>query len=157
MADLSYYTPEGFEKLKQELHDLKTRERTAVAAAISEAREKGDLKENAEYDAAKEEQGKLEARISKMETLLANARVLDYSTVDNSKVFILSTVRVMNHKMKKEMSFTLVAGQEANVKEGKISVDSPIGTALLGHSVGDKVKAQVPAGEMELEILEITR
>jgi transcription elongation factor GreA len=157
MAELSYYTREGFEKLKQELHDLKTRERAAVAAAIAEAREKGDLRENAEYDAAKEEQGKLEARIAQMEALMANARILDDTDVDTSKVFILSTVKVMNHKMKKEMTFTLVAAKEANIKEGKISVDSPIGSALLGHSVGDKVIATVPAGEMELEILEITR
>jgi len=157
MADVSYYTQEGYDKLKQELQELKTRGRSEVAEAISEAREKGDLKENAEYDAAKEAQGKLEARIAKLEQVMANARILDDSEMDMSKAFILSTVKVNNLKMKREMSFTLVSAQEANIKNGRISVESPIGKALLGRSVGEKVEVQAPAGAFQLEILDISR
>lgn len=157
MADIQYYTPHGYEELKEELNRLKTEERANVAQAIAEAREKGDLRENAEYDAAKEEQGKLEARIAKMEDQLANARVLNEENMDASKAFILSTVKVYNEKMKREMQYTLVNANEANIKEGKISVDSPIGKALLGQEVGSKVTVDAPAGKIDLEIREITR
>jgi transcription elongation factor GreA len=157
MAQITYYSAEGYEKLKNELHHLKTRERQSVAQAISEAREKGDLRENAEYDAAKEEQGKLEARIAMMEDQMANARILDGSNIDNSKVFILSTVTVRNAKLNKQMDYTLVSANEADIKLSKISVDSPIGSALLGRKVGDKVEVRAPAGLIELEVLHIRR
>ncbi|MCS7086574.1 MAG: transcription elongation factor GreA [Bacteroidia bacterium] len=155
--ELSYFTKEGFEKLKAELHDMKTRQRAEVAAAISEAREKGDLSENAEYDAAKEAQSHLEMRISQLEALINNARVIDDSNIDTSKVYVLSTVKVKNRKTGMDARYTLVSPKEANLKEGKISVESPIGKNLLGKSVGDVIKVNVPAGVMELEVLEITR
>ncbi len=144
------------EKLVEELKYLKSVKRPEVARAIAEAREKGDLSENAEYHAAKEEQGHLEAKISEMETQLAGARVMDESKLDISKAGILSTVEVMNLKLKKKMSFTLVSEAEANLKENKISVTSPIGKALLGKAIGEKAKAQTPGGEMEFEILKIS-
>ena len=140
----------------EELKYLKSVKRPEVARAIAEAREKGDLSENAEYHAAKEEQGHLEAKISEMETQLAGARVMDESKLDISKAGILSTVEVMNLKLKKKMSFTLVSEAEANLKENKISVTSPIGKALLGKAIGEKAKAQTPGGEMEFEILKIS-
>ncbi len=157
MADVSYYTQEGYDKMKAELHELKTKGRAEVAQDIAEAREKGDLKENAEYDAAKDAQGKLEARIAKLEQELGRARIVDESQIDDSKAFILSTVKVRNKKMKRDFSYTLVSAKEANIKEGKISVESPIGKALLGKEKGETVVAKVPAGDIELEILDISR
>ncbi|GIV22843.1 MAG: transcription elongation factor GreA [Bacteroidia bacterium] len=148
-------TREAYERLREELHDLRTRRRAEVAAAIAEAREKGDLSENAEYKAAREEQRLLEARIAELETLLAESQVLDPSQVDVSKVGLLATLRLRNKKTGHELTYMLVPAIEANAKAGKISVESPIGKALLGHKVGDVVAVQVPAGLMELEILEI--
>lgn len=144
------------DKLVEEVKYLKSVKRPEVAKAIAEAREKGDLSENAEYHAAKEEQGHLEAKIAEMETQLASARIMDESKLDTSKVGILSTVDVMNLKLKKKMTFTLVSEAEANLKENKISVTSPIGKALLGKVVGEKTKAHTPGGEMEFEILKIS-
>jgi transcription elongation factor GreA len=157
MSALSYYTPEGFKKLKEELDFLKTIERPRVSAQIAEARDKGDLSENAEYDAAKEAQGLLEMKISKMEELLANARIMDASQMDTSKVFVLSTVRIRNQKNGQELKYTLVAEQEADLKLGKISVSSPIGKGLLGKTVGDVAEITIPNGTLALEVLEITR
>ena len=152
-----YLTEEGLEKLKKELQFLKVKERARIAQAIQEAREKGDLSENAEYDAAKEEQGHLEARIAKMEQTISNARLVDEKQVDSSKAYILSNVRVRNHKNGKEQTYTLVSAQEADLTQGRISVKSPIGKAFLGKSVGDVVEVDVPAGSITFEILEITR
>ena len=146
---------EGFEKLQEELKYLKFVKRKEVARAISDAREKGDLSENAEYHAAKEEQGHIEAKISEMENKLSNARVMDDRHMDTSKANILSTVEVLNVKMNKKMTFTLVSEAEANLKENKLSVSSPIGKVLLGKSVGDRVKAVTPGGEIEFELLKI--
>jgi transcription elongation factor GreA len=157
MSALSYYTPEGFKKLKEELDFLKTIERPRVSAQIAEARDKGDLSENAEYDAAKEAQGLLEMKISKMEDLMANARIMDASQMDTSKVFVLSTVRIRNQKNGQELKYTLVADQEADLKLGKISVSSPIGKGLLGKTVGDVAEITIPNGTLALEVLEITR
>jgi transcription elongation factor GreA len=157
MSALSYYTPEGFKKLKEELDFLKTFERPRVSAQIAEARDKGDLSENAEYDAAKEAQGLLEMKISKMEDLMANARIMDASQMDTSKVFVLSTVRIRNQKNGQELKYTLVAEQEADLKLGKISVSSPIGKGLLGKTVGDVAEITIPNGTLALEVLEITR
>ncbi len=157
MAKLSYYTQEGLDKLKDELNYLRTKGRAEIARQIAEARDKGDLSENAEYDAAKDAQGLLETKIAKLEELLSNARLIDTANIDPSKVSILSTVRVMNLKVKKEFIFTLVAEEEADLKQNKISIQSPIGKALVGKSVGDKAEAQAPAGAIPFEILEITR
>ena len=132
MSEISYYTPEGLENLKQEIKHLETVERPKISQQIAEARDKGDLSENAEYDAAKEAQGMLEARISKLKNTFANARLIDDSEIDNSKVFILSTVKIKNIKNNMQLSYTLVAENEADIKSGKISVDSPIGKGLLG-------------------------
>lgn len=156
MSDIFYMTKEGLEKLQEEVKYLRTVKRPEIARAIAEAREKGDLSENAEYHAAKEEQGHLEAKLSEMETKLANARVMDGSDVDLSKANILSTVEVLNKKANKKMKFTLVSEAEANLKEGKLSITSPIGKALLGKAIGDTTKAQTPAGAIEFEILKIT-
>ena len=156
MSKISYYTPEGFENLKKELEHLKSVERPKVSQQIAEARDKGDLSENAEYDAAKEAQGLLELKISKMEDLLANARVLSKEQMDNSKVMVLSTVKLKNLKVNKEVTYTLVSEQEADLKTGKISVNSPIGQGLLGKKVGDKAEIQVPSGMLTLEVLEIS-
>ena len=156
MSDIFYMTKEGLEKLQEELKYLKTVKRKEIAKAIAEAREKGDLSENAEYHAAKEEQGHLEARISNMETQMINARQIDESKLDISKAMILSKVEVLNTKMNKKMNFILVSEAEANMKENKLSVTSPIGKALLGNKVGDKVKAQTPGGEIEFQILNIS-
>lgn len=157
MSKVSYYTKEGLDKLKEELNELKTRGRQDIAQQIAEAREKGDLSENAEYDAAKDAQGHLELKISKLEEIIANARVLDESEIDSSKVSILSTVKVKNKTKGAEMTYTLTSEEEANLKEGKISVESPIGKGLLGKQVGDVAEIQVPAGKMEFEILDISR
>lgn len=157
MAQVSYYTAEGLQKLKDELHQLRMVERPRISAQIAEARDKGDLSENAEYDAAKEAQGLLEARIAKMETLVANARLIDDSQIDNSKVFILSRVKLKNLNNAMEVEYTLVAENEANLAEKKISVDSPIGKGLLGKKAGEIAEVQVPSGKIKFEILEISR
>lgn len=154
---VNYLSREGYEKLDQELRDLKTRGRKEIAKEIAEARAQGDLSENAEYDAAKEAQGHLEKRIAELEDALAKSRVINESEIDNSKVYILSTVTILNGNNGKEMQYTLVSPQEADFKENKISVDSPIGKALMGHSIGDKVEVQVPAGTLHLEIKKIER
>lgn len=157
MSEVSFFTREGYERLLQELHEIKTKGRQEAAKAIAEAREKGDLSENAEYDAAKEAQGLLELRISKLENTIANSRILDDSGMDADKVFILSTVKLQNGKTKQIMTYTLVSAKEASLTQGKISVDSPIGKGLLGKKKGDKVTIQAPAGVMEFVILEISR
>lgn len=156
MADIFYMTKEGLEKLQEEVKYLRTVKRPEIAKAIAEAREKGDLSENAEYHAAKEEQGHLEAKLVEMEAKLAGARLLDESQLDTSKANILSTVEVLNRKMNKIQKFTLVSEAEANLKEGKLSIASPIGRALLGKAIGEVGKAQTPAGVMEFEVLKIT-
>jgi transcription elongation factor GreA len=156
-TQIAYYTAEGLKRLKSELHNLKVVERPRISQQIAEARDKGDLSENAEYDAAKEAQGMLEARIAKMEDLVANARLIDESQLDNSKVFILSKVKIKNLNSNSEVEYTLVAENEANLSERKISVDSPIGKGLLGKKVGDVAEVTVPAGVIKLEVLDITR
>lgn len=143
--------------MKDELHRMKTVDRPGITQQIAEARDKGDLSENAEYDAAKEAQGHLEARISKMEAILSNARLIDDSQMDNSKVFILSTVTLKNLNNNAQVQYTLVAENEANLALKKISIDSPIGKGLLGKKVGDIAEVQVPAGKIRFEVLEITR
>lgn len=157
MSSTVYLTAEGLQALKDELHHARTVERQAIAQDIAEARAQGDLSENAEYDAAKEAQGHLEARIARLEGTIATARVVDESEVDASRVRILSNVRVMNKTAKKEATYTLVAAQEADLALGRISVDSPIGRGLLGKEVGATVDVRVPAGLVKLEVLEITR
>jgi transcription elongation factor GreA len=157
MSQLRYYTAEGLKKLKDELHQLRIVERPKISQQIAEARDKGDLSENAEYDAAKEAQGLLEAKIAKMEDIVANARIIDESQLDNSKVLILSRVKLKNISNGMQISYTLVAENEANLKEGKISVDSPIGKGLLGKKVGETADVTVPNGVMKFEILDISR
>ncbi|MFM7724260.1 MAG: transcription elongation factor GreA [Bacteroidota bacterium] len=157
MSQISYYSPEGLQRLKEELYDLIHVQRPAISNQIAEARDKGDLSENAEYDAAKEAQGILEMRISKLETTIANARLIDDSSIDKSRAFILSTVKIRNKANQMETQYTLVAESEANLKEKKISVDSPIGKGLLGKKVGDVAEINTPGGIMHFEILEITR
>ena len=153
----SYYTEEGLQALKDELNQLEKVERPNISKQIAEARDKGDLSENAEYDAAKEAQGLLEMKISKLKTVLSNARVLDDSNLDTSKILILSKVKIKHLKMNKIMNYTLVAENEADLKAGKISIDSPIGKGLLGKSVGDIADVKVPAGIIQFEVLEISR
>jgi transcription elongation factor GreA len=157
MSNVSYYTAEGLKKLKDELEYLKSVERPKASQAIAEARDKGDLSENAEYDAAKEAQGLLEMRIAKMEELYANARLIDESQLDVSKVLVLSNVKIKNQANGMEMKYTLVAESEADLKTGKISVTSPIGKGLLGKSVGEVAEITVPNGTLKFEILEISR
>jgi len=157
MAELTYYSKEGLEKLKEELQYLKTEGRAKIAKAIAEARDKGDLSENAEYDAAKDAQGLHEAKIAKLEQSLSNARVIDESTLDTSKVLALSIVKLKNVKNGSVMTYQLVSETEADLKAGKISVKSPIAQGLLGKSIGDKAQIKVPAGQVELEILDISR
>ena len=154
---LSYYTEEGLKKLKDSIHQLETVERPKISQQIADARDKGDLSENAEYDAAKEAQGLLEAKIAKLEDIVANARVIDDSQLDNSKALILSNVKIKNVDNGMEVVYTLVAENEADLKAKKISVDSPIGKGLLGKEVGDVAEIQVPNGVMKFEIIEITR
>jgi transcription elongation factor GreA len=156
MAKVSYYTKEGLQKLRDDLHALKTKGRQDIAKQIAEARDKGDLSENAEYDAAKDAQGLLELKISKLEDIIANARIIDESTLDNSQVSILCTVKIKNKKLNKEFSYMLVSEEEADIKINKISVQSPIGKGLIGKKVGDIAQIQVPAGIMEFEVLEIS-
>jgi transcription elongation factor GreA len=157
MSNINYYTQEGLDKLKAEIRHLKTVERPSISEQIAEARDKGDLSENAEYDAAKEAQGLLEAKISKLEQILSNARILDDSNLDVSKVLILSNVTIKNLSNDMELTYTLVAENEADLKEKKISVDSPIGKGLLGKSVGDVADIQVPSGIMKFEVIAISR
>ena len=157
MSDISYYTQEGLDRLKGEIKELESVERPKISQQIAEARDKGDLSENAEYDAAKEAQGLLEARIAKLKNKLANARLIDDSDIDSSKVFILSTVRIRNVQNKMEVSYTIVAENEADLKARKISVDSPIGKGLLGKSVGETADIQTPSGIMKFEVVSIER
>ena len=157
MSKLSYYTEEGLKKMKDELHFLKTKGRSEMAKQIAEARDKGDLSENAEYDAAKDAQGLLELKISKLEELVANARIIDETNVDLSKVSILSKVKLKNKKNNAALQYMLVAEEEADLKLGKISVKSPIGKGLLGKKVGEIAIIEAPAGKLEFEILEIDR
>ncbi len=157
MNQVKYFTKEGLEKLQDELEKLKSVDRPAISQQIAEAREKGDLSENAEYDAAKNAQGMLELRISKMEQTLSQARVIDESQLDSSKVSILSKVQLKNLKNNATMTYTLVPENEANIKEGKISVSSPIARGLLGKEAGETVEINVPAGLMTFQIIEISR
>ena len=154
---VSYYTPEGFKKLKEELEHMRSVERPRISEQIAEARDKGDLSENAEYDAAKEAQGMLEMKIAKMEELVANARIVDESQFDTSKVLILSMVTVRNPANGATMKYTLVSEQEADLKAGKISVNSPIGKGLLGKAAGEVAEIIVPSGSMMLEVVTIER
>jgi transcription elongation factor GreA len=157
MSQVSYYTEDGLKKLRAELAQLKDVERPKASMAIAEARDKGDLSENAEYDAAKEAQGMLELRIARLEEALSGARLIDESQLDNSKVLVLSQVKIKNQANGMEMRYTLVAESEANLAAGKISVNSPIGKGLLGKSVGEIAQVQVPNGVVNFEILEINR
>jgi transcription elongation factor GreA len=157
MSTVSYYTAEGLKKLREELNHLKDVERPRASQAIAEARDKGDLSENAEYDAAKEAQGMLEMKIAKMEEVLATARLIDESQLDVSKVLVLSKVRIKNLNNNMEMNYTLVAESEADLKSGKISVNSPIGKGLLGKKVGEVAEVVVPNGTLKFEILSIER
>ncbi|MGB3775158.1 MAG: transcription elongation factor GreA [Leeuwenhoekiella sp.] len=157
MSKVSYYTEEGLKKLRDELNNLKDVERPKASQAIADARDKGDLSENAEYDAAKEAQGMLEMRISKMEETVSNARIIDESQLDTSKALVHSTVKIKNQTNGTEMKYKLVAQSEADLKKGLISVDSPIGKGLLGKKVGEVAEIQVPNGVMKFDILEITR
>ena len=157
MSQLSYYTEEGLQNLKDEIDQLETYERPKVSQQIADARDKGDLSENAEYDAAKEAQGLLEARIATLKEKLVNARLVDESQIDTSKVLILSTAKIRNVKNGMEVSYTLVAENEADLKARKISIDSPIAKGLLGKSVGEIAEVQTPGGIVEFEVVEITR
>lgn len=157
MSQINYYTEAGLKKLKDELHNMKTVQRPAISDQIAEARDKGDLSENAEYDAAKEAQGLLEMKISKLETIISNARIMDDSNIDNSKVFILSKVKIKNVSNGAEMEYMLVAENEADLKAKKISIDSPIGKGLLGKKQGDIADIQTPNGVMKFEVIEISR
>lgn len=152
----SYMSEEGYKKILEEIQYLESVERPKASAAIAEARDKGDLSENAEYDAAKENQGKLEARIAMLKDQVANARIIDASKLSCDKIQIMNKVRLLNKKMNKELTYTIVSESEANFREGKISVATPIAKALLGHAVGDVVSVKVPAGVQELEVLEIS-
>lgn len=153
---ISYYTEEGLKKLKDELNELKVKGRAEMARQIAEARDKGDLSENAEYDAAKDAQGLLELKISKLEDVVANARILDSGSIDTSKVSIMTKVKIKNAKNGATLTYAIVSEEEADLKTGRISVKSPIGKGLLGKRVGEKATIQVPAGAMEFEILDIS-
>jgi transcription elongation factor GreA len=155
MSNISYYTQEGYDKLRNELTELETKGRTAMAAQIAEARDKGDLSENAEYDAAKDAQGLLELKISKLSIVVANARVIDENSIDTSIVSVMTKVKIKNLKNNAVLQYTLVSEEEANLALMKISVSSPIGKGLLGKKVGEKTEITVPAGKLEFEILEI--
>jgi transcription elongation factor GreA len=157
MGKITYYTKEGFQKLKDELDEMLNIQRPMISNQIAEARDKGDLSENAEYDAAKDAQGMLEMKIAKLQELISNARILDESKMDESKVLLLSKVRLLNHKTGKEMIYTIVPENEANLKENRVSVTSPIAKGLLGKKIGEIAKIAAPAGIIELEILEISR
>lgn len=157
MSKVSYYTEEGLKKLKAELNQLRDIERPKASQAIAEARDKGDLSENAEYDAAKEAQGMLEMRIAKLEEVVANARIIDESQLDTSKVLIHSSVQLKNMANQQTVTYKLVAQSEADLKTGKISVDSPIGKGLLGKKAGDVVEISIPNGKISFEIIEVSR
>ena len=157
MSKVSYYTEDGLKKLREELNNLKDIERPKISNAIAEARDKGDLSENAEYDAAKEAQGMLEMKISKLEETLAGARIIDESQLDTSKVLVLSKVKIKNEANGMEMDYMIVADGEADLASGKLSVNSPIGKGLLGKSVGDIAEISVPNGKIRIKILEISR
>ncbi len=157
MSNPAYYTEEGLKKLQDELHHMRTVERPHLSQQIADARDKGDLSENAEYHAAKEDQGLLEARIAKLEEVLANARIIDASMMDTSKVYIHCTVKVRHVTTDAQKNFTLVAESESDIKTGKISVSSPIGKGLLGKAVGEVAEVLTPAGSTQFEIIEITR
>ncbi|MFK7787055.1 MAG: transcription elongation factor GreA [Crocinitomicaceae bacterium] len=157
MSQISYYTIEGLKKLKDELHDMKFVQRPSISAQIGEAIDKGDLSENAEYDAAKEAQGILEMKIAKLEEVVSNARIIDDSEIDHTKVFILSTAKIKNIKNGAEMTYTIVAENEADLKQKKISIESPFGKGLLGKSVGEIADIATPNGVLQFEVLEITR
>jgi transcription elongation factor GreA len=157
MSGIQYYSEEGLKNLREELNLLVSIERPSISKQIGEARDKGDLSENAEYDAAKEAQGLLELKISKMQEVIMSARILDESRLDTSKVLLLSKVKIKNLKNGATMSYSLVPESEANLKEAKISVTSPIAKGLLGKKIGDKVEIQVPVGKIEFEIIEISR
>lgn len=157
MSKVSYYSPEGLKKLRDELNRLRDIERPKASQAIAEARDKGDLSENAEYDAAKEAQGMLEMRIAKMEEVVSNARIIDESQLDDSKALVHSMVKIKNLSNNKDVTYKLVAQSESDLKTGKISVDSPIGKGLLGKQVGDIADIIVPSGNLKFEILEIWR
>ena len=157
MSKISYYTEKGLKKLRKKLDQLKDVERPRASQAIAEARDKGDLSENAEYDAAKEAQGLLELEISKLEETLSNARIIDETLLDTSKVLVLSTVKIKNLNNSASMEYKLVAQSEADLAKGKISVDSPIGKGLLGKKVGDIAEISIPNGNVKFEILEISR
>ena len=157
MSQISYYTKEGLQKLKDELHDMKFVKRPAISAQIGEAIDKGDLSENAEYDAAKEAQGILEMKIAKLEEVVSNARIIDDSEIDHTKIFILSTAKIKNVANGMEMTYTIVAENEADLKAKKISIESPFGKGLLGKSVGEIADIDTPNGTLKFEILEITR
>lgn len=157
MAELTYLTREGYDNLKAELQQLKTQERSRIANAIAEAREKGDLSENAEYDAAKEAQSMLELKIAQLEQLLMNARILEVTDVDTDRVYILSYVKLKNMKTDKEITYQIVSAKESDVKSNRISVDSPIGKGLLGKRVGEIVEIQAPSGILKFQILGISR
>lgn len=154
--EIIYLTADGMKKLKEELDHMRSVERPAISAAIAEARDKGDLSENAEYDAAREAQGMLEMRIAQMEHTLSKARIIDETKIDTSKVQILSRVKLLNHNVKKEVEYTIVSENEANLREGKLAIGTPIAKALLGRKVGDTVEVSVPAGTLKLEILNIS-
>ncbi len=156
MSNVSYLTEEGLKKLKEELHQLESVERPSISAQIAEARDKGDLSENAEYDAAKEAQGMLEMKISKIKNILANSRIIDESKIDTSKVQLLNKVKLKNLKTNAVMTYTLVPESEANLKEGKISISTPIAKGLLGKKVGDQAEIKVPSCIMTFEIIEIS-
>jgi transcription elongation factor GreA len=157
MSQVTYYTEEGLKKLKDELHEMKTVLRPQISDQIAEARDKGDLSENAEYDAAKEAQGLLEMKIAKLEAIISNARIIDESTIDTSKVFILSKVKIRNISNKVETEYTIVAENEADLKVKKISIDSPIGKGLLGKKVGDIADVTTPNGIIKFEVIDISR
>ena len=154
--EIIYLTAEGMQKLKDELHHMRSVERPAISAAIAEARDKGDLSENAEYDAAREAQGMLEMKIAQMEATLANARIIDETKIDRSKVQILSKVTLLNHNNNRQVVYTIVAEHEANLREGKLAIGTPIAKALLGKKKGDIVEVTVPAGILKFEILDIS-
>lgn len=157
MSEAKYFTEEGLKKLQDELEQLTAIERPKISQQIAEARDKGDLSENAEYDAAKEAQGMLEMRISKLQDKIINARIIDESKMDSSKVLILSTVTIKNLKNNTAMTYMLVPEEESDIKKGKLSVESPIAKGLLGKKVGDKVEVQVPAGIIPFEIVAVSR
>ena len=157
MSQITYFTEEGLKKLKDELHNLKTKERTSISRQIAEARDKGDLSENAEYDAAKEAQGLLEAKIAKLQEMVNNARIVDETNLDSDKVLILCKVTIKNVKTGQKMTYTLVPETEADLKTGRLSVNSPISKGLLGKKIGEVADVTVPSGKMQFEIVDISR